>query len=386
MIPDHLEPLLRPLEDFETVRRRAVRFGDRLCDLSYANPYEGVEQSTREVLGRAITRERLLDLQYSPYGGRTLARRAVADDLSARYHMSFGFEDVVLTPGAMAALHLALRSVGEPGDEVIVPIPCWLDYPVYLRHLGLTPILVPLCAESFQLDLMAIVDAITPRTCALLFSNPSNPVGRSYDRAALTALAAALEEAQSRIGRTITTIVDEAHRDFVVPGQHVSMAEIWPPTLIVYSFGKYHFMQGQRIGYLAVSPRHPAREALAADAVRWSRIMGFCTPTAVMQAAIPDLLPLKHDISGVALWRERMTRELRDSGYVVAPADATLFLYVVTPGGRDDFEFIRDLAARAVLALPAPLFHHRGYFRLALTGSPRMLESGLATLQQVRCA
>ncbi len=383
MIPSELESLLRPLEEFEAVRRRAVRFGDRLCDLSYANPYEGVERSTRDVLRQALDRERLLDLQYSPFGGRTLVRRAVADDLSARCGLAFGFGDVVLTPGAMAALHLAIRTAGAPGDEIIIPIPCWLDYPLYVRYLGLTPVLVPLCGASFQLDVTAIADAITPRTCAVLFSNPSNPAGRIYDRTALTALGAALEKAEHRLGRTVTAVVDEAHRDFVAPGGHESMAHSWPSTLIVYSFGKYHFMQGQRVGYLAVSPRHPQRKAVAADAARWSRIMGFCTPTALMQAALPDLLSLQHDLSQVALWRERMTAGLREAGYHVAPADATLFLYVATPGGRDDFEFIRALAAAGVLALPAPLFHHRGYFRLSLTGAQRMMQGALATLQRM---
>jgi aspartate aminotransferase len=284
----------------------------------------------------------------------------------------------------MSALHVALRSVGDVGDEVIVPVPCWLDYPLYLRYLGLTPVLVPLCDTSFQLDVTAIVDAVTPRTCALLLSQPSNPAGRSYGRAALLALAAGLERAQSQFGRTITTVADETHRDFVAPGTYESLVHVWSATVLVYSFGKYHFMQGQRAGYLAVSPRHPDREGLAAAAVRWARIMGFCAPTALMQTAIPDLLALQHDLSDVVLWRERLTRELQDAGYGVTPADATLFLYVATPRGRDDFAFIRELAGLGVLALPAPLFHHRGYFRLALTGSTRMLEGALAALRELR--
>src|SRR3954454_8939710 len=97
-----LQSLLQPLEEFEAVRRHAARLGDRLCDLSYANPYEGVEQTTREVMRRGLDRSRLLDLQYSPFGGQTLIRRAVADDLAARQKLPYEFRDVVLTPGAMA--------------------------------------------------------------------------------------------------------------------------------------------------------------------------------------------------------------------------------------------------------------------------------------------
>jgi aspartate aminotransferase len=383
VIPPVLEALLRPLEEFEEIRRRAARLGDRLCDLSYANPYEGVERSTRETLRRALDGERLLDLQYSPFGGQTLVRRAVADDLADRQGQSYEFRDVILTPGAMAALHLALRATGNPRDEVVIPVPCWLDYPLYAHYLGLCPVLVRLEGPTFDLDPSAIAETLTDRTCAVLLSNPANPTGRSYSREALAGLAAVLEQAQRDFGRTVTLISDETHRDFTEPGAHQPSATFWPATITVYSFGKYHFIQGQRIGYLAVSPSHPQRDMLAADLVRWTRVMGFCTPTAHMQAAVLELLGLRHDLATVALQRRWLMDELCRSGYDVTPAHATLFVYVATPAGVDDMQFIRKLADSGVLALPAPVFHHRGHFRLALTGGSRMVEGGVAVLRQV---
>jgi aspartate aminotransferase len=381
-----LEDLLRPLEEFEAIRRRAVRLGDRLCDLSYANPYEGVSRSTRDVLRRVLDRERLLDLQYSPFGGQTLIRRAVADDLSARQGLDYGYQDLILTPGAMAALHMALRATGAPGDEVVIPVPCWLDYPLYVHCLGMTPVLVPLSGPEFQVDVTAIERALTERTVAVLLCNPSNPAGRSYPVAAFAELARALEAAGSRWGRSITLIADETHRDFAPPGLHVSAAPTWPGTITVYSFGKYHFIQGQRIGYLAVSPRHPRRMELGNELVRWARILGFCTPTALMQAAVPDLLALRHDLGPVDRWRRMVSDELGGAGYRVTPADATLFVYVATPDGFEDFEFIRRLAEAGTLALPAPVFHHRGHFRLSLTGGARMLEGGINSLRRLAAA
>jgi len=383
VIPPTLEPLLRPLEEFEAIRRRAVRLGDRLCDLSYANPYEGVAQSTRTLLRGVLDRERLLDLQYSPFGGQTLVRRAVADDLVARQGLPYGFEDVVLTPGAMAALHLALRLAGVPGDEVVIPVPCWLDYPLYAHHLGLVPVLVSLAGSDFGLDVPAIARAIGPRTAAVLLSNPSNPVGRSYPGEAFAELARVLEDAGHRHGRRVAVIADETHRDFTAPGLHQYAAAFWPETFTVYSFGKYHFIQGQRIGYLAVSPRHPRRDALGVEAVRWTRVTGICTPTAVMQAAVPELLALRHDLGPVDQWRRMVSDELRGAGYRVAPADGTLFVYVATPDGIEDFDFIRRLAEAGTLALPAPVFHHTRHFRLSLTGGARMLEGGIKSLKRL---
>jgi aspartate aminotransferase len=382
VIPSGLQSLLRPLEEFEEIRRRAARLGDRLCDLSYANPYEGVQQSTREAMRHALEGERLLDLQYSPFGGQTLVRRAVADDLTARHAQPYEFRDVILTPGAMAALHLGLRATGTIGDEVLIPVPCWLDYPLYAHYLGLCPMLLPLTGSTFNLDLSSIADAITARTCAVLLSNPANPTGRSYSREALSGLASVLQQAERQFGRVITLISDETHRDFTERGAHHSGATLWPATITVYSFGKYHFIQGQRIGYLAVAPSHPQRDALSAEIVRWTRVMGFCTPTAHMQAVVFDLLGMQHDMSLVAQRRRWVMDELGRAGYRVTPADATLFVYVATPTGQEDMEFIRSLAGNGVLALPAPVFHHRGHFRLALTGGGRMLEVGVAALRR----
>jgi aspartate aminotransferase len=381
VIPADLQDLLEPLETFEAIRRRAVRLGDRLCDLSYANPYEGVAQSTRSVLRDALDHERLLDLQYTPFGGHTLIRRAVADHLAATHHLPFTYQDIVLTPGAMAALHLALRVAGAPGDEVVMPVPCWLDYPLYARHLGLTPVPVPLTPGDFKLDPDRIAAAVTPRTCAVLLCHPSNPAGQNYPLPALCALAEALRAAERRVGRSITLITDEAHRDFVASGSFDSAARAWPATLVVYSFGKYHFLQGQRVGYVAVSPNHPSRAGWAQELVRWTRVAGFCTPTALMQRALPGLLALRHDLRWLDSWRARFTAELSGLGYRVVPGNAGLFLYVATPDGEDDLAFTRALAQAGVLVLPAPVFHHRGYFRVSLTGSEGMLERALTVFR-----
>jgi aspartate aminotransferase len=382
MIAAELQELLHPLERFESIRRRAVRLGDRLCDLSYANPYGGAQQAARAAIRSALDDERRLDLQYSPFGGQTLVRRAVADALRASHRLPFRFDDVVLTPGAMSALHLALRAAGRPAGEVIVPVPCWLDYPLYVRAVGLHPVLVPLTPGEFELDVAAVAGAVTERTCAVLLSHPANPTGRNYAATQLADLAQAIGRAEARSGAEVTLIADETHRDFTEAGQYQSAAAFWERTVVVYSFGKYHFMQGQRLGYAATSPRHPARAALSAELARWTRITGVATPTALMQRAVPRLLALRYDQAWLAHWRQRVVRQLTGDGYSVVEPDATLFVYVQTPDGRDDFDFIAELASEGVLALPAPVFHHTGYFRLSLTGSEEMLEAALPILKR----
>lgn len=384
MITPALEALLEPLERFEQIRRRATRLGERLADLSYANPYAGAQEAARAALREALEEERLLDLQYAPFGGNTLARRAVADALRESHGLPFAFRDVVLTPGAMSALNVALRAAGRPGDEVVIPVPCWLDYPLYARAIGLVPRLVPLGPDAFDLDVDALAAAISPRTCAVMLSHPANPTGRDYRRDVLAELAEALRRAESTHGRGVTLVADETHRDFLPPGSYLSAADVVDRAVIVYSFGKYHFMQGQRLGYAAVSPRHPDGRAVADEMVRWTRIAGIATPTALMQRALPRLLSLRHDHGWLEAWRPRLVGELRAGGYTVTEPDGTMFVYVRTPPAyEDDFAFVERLAARGVLALPAPIFHHRGHFRLSLTGSEQMLRRAVPVFEEV---
>jgi aspartate aminotransferase len=380
MIEPELIKLLEPLERFEQVRQRASRLGHRLADLSYANPYPGAQNEARRAIHEALQDERLLDLQYSPFGGQTLARRAVADALSQSHGLAFRFRDVALTSGAMAALQIALRTAAEPDGEVVIPTPCWIDYPLYARHVGLRARTIELEPPRFDLSADALAAALTPRTCAVVLSHPANPTGRSYREAELSDWAAVLRAAEAELECRPTLIADETHRDFLASGAYVSAASLVDRTIVVYSFGKYHFIQGQRLGYAAVSPRHPERAATAAELVRWTRITGVCTPTALMQRTVGRLLSLRYDQSWLDRWRARFSGGLEDAGFDVVQPDGTLFLYVRTPGGGDDFSFVEDLASKGTLALPGPVFHHSGYFRVSLTGSEEMLEQGLSTL------
>ena len=386
MVPAAIRSLLEPLETFEAIRRKAARLGDRLCDLSYANPYQGAQEAALAALREALEEQRLLGLQYSPFGGQTVARRLVADALRRSHDLPFAHRDVILTPGAMSALQIALLAADVRDGEVVVPTPCWLDYPVYVRHVGATPVMVPPDRHA-ALDIDVVGDAVTERTRAVLLSHPANPTGRNYDPATLASLAAAISARAEARGANVTLIADETHRDFTAPGSYHSLAGYFARTLIVYSFGKYHFMQGQRLGYAAVSPRHPECAELGPELERWTRITGIATPTALMQQAIPRLLALTYDQSWLDRWRRRLTLRLRAAGYRVAAADATLFVDVETPAGFTDWEFTRRLAALGVLVLPAPVFHHAGWFRLALTGSEPMLERALDVFEKeaTRC-
>jgi aspartate aminotransferase len=377
-----IQGLLREQERLDELRPIAAqRFGPRLCDLAYANPYDGTPEAVLQAIHSALDSNRQLTFQYTPYGGATLTRRVVAQDLSRISGLPYQWRDVVLTPGAMAALNIVFRALCRPGDqnEVIVMTPCWLDYPVYLENLGIRGRFVPLNEETLRLDLDAIRAALNPHTRAIIFSQPANPSGIIYDASELQALGQLLDTHAP----DVMVLSDEAHRDFVPQGTAIPLpAQYYANSCVLYSFGKRFLMQGQRTGYIAVSPRMPQREAFAKQLTQLCRVTGFCTPTALMQLAIRELIDLDIDYSPILARRRRLIDALRSGGYEVPDTPATFFVYPKTPM-EDDFAFISRLAEAGVLAIPATVFHSTGRFRLSATANEAQLEEAARVMNRV---
>jgi aspartate aminotransferase len=380
--PGKLSALLAPQERFEKLRDAAMfRAGASLCDLAYANPQDGVLPEVRQILQDALASNRSLGLQYSPYGGATIARRAIADKLSRTHGRQFAWRDVVMTPGAMAALCVAFRCLenGDHEGEVLVITPCWMDYFLYLENLGIKWRAVPLNA-AHRLDIAAIRAALRPATRAVVLSQPANPTGVLYSAEELQELAAVLREQVS----PPLWISDECHREMLFEGRRfTSPAAVYERTCVVYSFGKSLFIQGQRVGYLAVSRAMPDGPAFAADALRAVRAMGFCAPNALMQLAVPKLLDVVVDVAWIEHRSRRIERGLTQAGYDVVHPDGTFFLYVAAPDD-DDFAFAETLASQGVLVMPSSLFHQRGYCRLSVTATDTMIDVALGKLAKIQ--
>lgn len=370
-----------PQERFEDLRRTTLtRFGADFCDLAYANPYDGPSAEVRSALRATLDDSRTLDLQYTPYGGAPLPRRIIAQNLRRSHAAPFRWRHVVLTPGAMAAINVLFRSLQtqRDDDEVIVVTPCWLDYPLYLANLGITARMVPLQPKSFSLDLEAIAKAVNPATRALILSQPCNPTGRVYAEQELRQLAKLLEDSEAQP----VLISDECHRDIIFkPGFH-SPSSFYDRTCVVYSFGKSLFLQGQRIGYVAVSPSFPDALEYAHELEQWCRVMGFCTPTALMQRALPALMKIGHDWHAIENRRGLVLRAFADHGLEIVTSEGGLFVYCPA-GDVDDMAQLERLANRGVLVLPSSVFHHQGYLRIALTASDAAVEHALEHLVAV---
>ena len=306
------------------------------------------------------------------------ARIAVAKSLSASTGMPWDPEDVAMTNGGFAALAVSMRALIEPGDEVIFFSPPWFFYEFMILAAAATPVRVHLPPPAFEPDLDELAAAITPRTRALIFNSPQNPSGRVYPLETLKALARTLTDASERIGHPIFLISDEPYRRILFDGiTFHSPAEVYPDTVVTYSYGKQLLAPGQRVGYLAVPPTMPDREAFRETVLVAQLATGYAFPNALLQHALPDLEPLIIDMPAMERRRDRLVGALREMGYEATMPEGTFYLMARSPIA-DDVAFTDILAKHRVLVLPGSIVEVPGWFRISLTATDEMVEPGIA--------
>ena len=305
------------------------------------------------------------------------ARRTVADSLTAHTGMRWDPADVAMTNGGFAAIAVALRTLVEPGDEVVFLTPPWFFYEQLILVAGGEPVRVRLQPPAFDLDVDRIAAAITPRTRMVLVNSPQNPTGRIYTRDSLAALASALTDASQRIGHPIWLLSDEPYRRIAFDGRKAtSAAEVYPYTVITYSYGKQLLAPGMRIGYLTVPPTCPERVRLRDDVMIQQLATGYAWPNALLQHALPDLEPMTIDIGALERRRDRLVPALREMGYDASMPEGTFYTMARSPID-DDVAFAETLGEHRVLVLPGTIVETPGWFRISLTASDQMVEDGI---------
>lgn len=305
------------------------------------------------------------------------SRQAVARTLTARTGLDWDPDDVAMTNGGFAALAVTLRAIVEPGDEVVFLCPPWFFYEMLILAADGEPVRVRLQPPDFELEPDAIASAITPRTRAVLMNSPHNPSGRIFGLDRLRALADVLADASARKGSAVYLVSDEPYNRIVFDGRTFhSPAEVYPNTIVSYSYGKTLLAPGMRIGYIAVPPTMPERERLREAIVLQQFATGFAFPNADLQHAIEDLERLSIDIGAMERRRDRLVGALRAMGYETTMPEGTFYVMARAPI-EDDVAFAEILARHEVLVLPGTIVEVPGWFRISLTASDEMVERGL---------
>lgn len=366
-----------PVKDFWESRYGPRRGSPDIADLTFGNPHEMALPGLVDALRTAAEPH---DKNWFAYKANEDEPRAfLAGHVSRELGLPFAPADIALTTGAFGAILVTMHLLLDPGDEAVFSEPAWFCYEPMLRAAGAVPKKVALKRPNYDLDLEAIDAAIGPRTKLVIVNTPHNPTGRIYGRPMLEQLADVLTRASARVGHPIYLLSDEPYRRLRFDDRpFVSPAAIYPRTFISYSYGKVLLSPGQRLGYLALSPRMPddERRAFQAALLTAQMSLGWCFASAIMQHAVPHLETLTIDQAALARRRDRFVEALTAGGYRVLCPEGTFYLWSDWPEGDPDAHW-DALAAEQVFVLPGSLMAAPDCFRISLTASDEMVTRAL---------
>ncbi len=362
---------------FEAGIALKAQYGDaNVFDLSLGNPVVEPPPEFHQELRRLAENPVKGMHRYMPNNGYVETRQSVADDLTTETGITFSANDIVMTCGAAAALNVVLKTILNPGEEVILLSPYFVEYGYYVDNHNGVAVVVP-TDEDFQPDLSAIEAAITPRTRALILNSPNNPSGVIYSAECLQALGDLLDRKQREHGTEIFIISDEPYRRIIYDG--LTYPQVFPhyeQTIVVNSHAKDLALPGERIGYVAVNPHYSGREELAGGLTFCNRILGFVNAPALMQHVVRGLQGVSVDVADYQRKRDFLYTQLTEMGYSVTKPQGAFYLFPKSPV-EDDTEFVNALQERLVLAVPGRGFGTPGYFRISYCLDDWVLEGAM---------
>lgn len=350
---------------FEEGLALKARYGaSEVFDFSIGNPDLEPPPQFVEKLRELVCSNELGTHGYMPNAGYYATRTAMSRKVNREHRIETTAEHLIMCVGAAAGLNVVMKTILNPGDEVLCVRPYFVEYGAYVQnHGGVLRTVDP--AADFSVSAQNLAAAITPKTAAVLLNSPNNPTGRLYPEDTVVAVARTLEEASRTIGRRIMLVVDEPYRDLVYGGKITPpVACHYPDTIVVNSFSKSLSLAGERIGYIAVSPHAEQCEDVVSGLVMCNRTLGFVNAPALMQRAVAVLADVTIDISPYERRRNALSAGLRRLGLTVCEPDGAFYLFCKAPID-DDVRFVSFLKDHRILAVPGQGFGFAGWFRLS---------------------
>lgn len=339
---------------------------ENVYDFSLGNPDLPAPAAVGEALKEFAARAgEPFAFGYMPNGGFPWLREKLATHLSEEQKIKLGGDEVILTCGAAGGLNTFFKAVLDPDSEVLTFAPYFVEYGFYCANHGGKLKAVPARADTFAPDLEALENAINPNTRAVLINSPHNPTGVIYSHRDLMALAHLLENKSQEYGRPIWLVSDEPYRFLTYDGTTVPpVLPLYPYAVAISSLSKNMSMPGERIGYIALSPKMPEKRELMAALTLANRILGFVNPPVIGQHILDKAMGAAVDISVYAARRKAMAKVLSDAGYEFQLPAGAFYFFPKAPGG-DDIAFVNRLLEERILAVPGSGFGYPGHFRLA---------------------
>ena len=362
-------------------QRAAVVGRENIYDYSLGNPSipspKEVDETIRQVLSDT---DSLLVHGYTSAVGDISVRKAISDDLNARYGVDTKAENFFITCGAAPALCSVLKALAIPHGEVLAVAPYFPEYKPFSEEAGLTFRVVPADVPNFQINLEALEKMINYNTQAIILNSPNNPSGVVYTKETLLKLRDILSEKIMEFGHTIYILSDEPYRELAYGVEVPFIPSIISDTIICYSYSKSLSLPGERIGYVYVPEYCTEGKRLYAAVAGAARSAGHVCAPSLWQKVIARCTHLRPDLDAYDRNRKMLYDSLTAMGYEMAKPDGAFYLFIKAPGG-DANVFSEMAKQKDLLVVPGDSFGCPGYFRICYCVSPETIRKSLPAFE-----
>ncbi len=350
----------------EGARLKQIHGAENVYDFSLGNPNVPAPVSVKEAVKEIFDTEDPVVLHgYSNNAGYQEVRETIANFINENHETQFNAKNIIMTVGAAGGLNVILKTLLNPGDEVIVFAPYFGEYRSYVSNFDGVIVEVSPNTVDFQPKLDEFKEKITEKTKAVIVNTPNNPTGVVYSKSTIKAIAKILEEKQKEYGTAIYLVSDEPYRELAFDGVEVPyLTKYYANTIIGYSYSKSLSLPGQRIGYLVIPDEVEDSELVINAACVANRILGFVNAPTLQQKIVEKCISEKTDISYYNKNRETLYKGLSELGFECIKPEGAFYLFVKSPI-EDEKAFVSEAKKYNILIVPGTSFGCPGYVRIA---------------------
>ena len=370
---------------FEEGNRLRAKYGaDKVFDFSLGNPSVPAPDSVREAIIELVnTTDPTVLHGYMSNAGFEDVRQTIAESLNRRFDTKFSAKNLIMTVGAASGLNVILKTILNPGEEVIVFAPYFLEYGAYVRNYDGVLVEISPDTTTFQPNLAEFEQKITPKTRAVIVNTPHNPTGVVYSEETIKKLSAILEAKQKEFGSVIYLISDEPYRELAYDGVEVPyLTKYYNNTVVGYSYSKSLSLPGERIGYLVIPDEADGSEELISAATIANRTLGCVNAPSLIQKVVAKCVDAKTDLVAYDKNRQALYNGLKECGFECIKPQGAFYLFVKSPV-EDEKAFCEAGKKYNILMVPGSSFACPGYVRLAYCVSYETIVNSLPEFKKL---
>lgn len=370
MISERLKPLMANnsavRQMFEEGNRLRAKYGkENVFDFSIGNPDAPTPPEINQAIKDIVDETPAMELHgYMSNAGYEDVRETIAQHINRLQGTDFSKKNIVMTVGAASALNIALKTILNPGEEVVIFTPYFLEYDWYVKNYDGV---VVQCKtdENFMPDMERLAKCITEKTRAVLINSPHNPTGVVYSEEVIRGIAEVMDRKQKEYNRAIFLIADEPYRELVYDGVEVPyVTKYYNNTFVVYSYSKSLSLPGERIGYLVIPSEMEESDLVIDTVAAVNRISGAVNAPAIQQKLIGRCVDAQVNIDYYDRNRMALYGGLTECGFECVMPQGTFYLFMKSPV-EDAAEFCAAAKKYNILMVNGKSFMAPGYVRLA---------------------